>query len=429
MRAPQLIFIGIISLFLLLLLQSMLPVVKVRPLQGAVSIPEKPEFSWKGWFEGTYQQQEEEYFNETFGFRNIFVRINNQLDYSLFKIIHAKDVIEGKEGYLYELNYFKAYNGEDYKGLQFIEEMINKIKVIQDSLKKRGVDFVLVLAPGKASFFPEYIPDSYSTKLDTTNYEVLVPLAIEKGINVLDLNSLFISQRNISKYPLFPQYSIHWSIYGATVAMDTILKFIEKVRGVDMPEIRIDSMEWVHAYRPPDYDIADGMNMLFRKKTFPMGYPHVTYVRENKAKEKVLAIADSYYWTIYGNGVAWELFDDPEFWFLYNELHSVKAGGIIPREQIDLRTVLEKQDVVMLLGTEANYSRLGWGFVDDAYALYTASFSTFSRIREIEASIRATPSWFNAIREKAFARGIDLDSMIHMDAEYVYEQERLKQLQ
>ena len=83
-------------------------------LKGDVKSPNNVEFNLDNWIEGTYQQKKEEHLNEVFGFRSVFVRLNNQIVYSLFSKAKANGVIVGKENYLYEVDYINAYTGNDY---------------------------------------------------------------------------------------------------------------------------------------------------------------------------------------------------------------------------------------------------------------------------------------------------------------------------
>ena len=49
---------------------------------------------------------------------------------------------------------------------------IDKLIAIRDSLQKLDVDLLVVFAPSKAAFYPEFIPDSWSDNtMDTTNFE------------------------------------------------------------------------------------------------------------------------------------------------------------------------------------------------------------------------------------------------------------------
>ena len=67
--------------------QGKFHVVKLTPLKGAVSEPENTYFSFSDWFSGSYQERKEAYLNESFGFRTFFIRLNNQLAFSLFNCL------------------------------------------------------------------------------------------------------------------------------------------------------------------------------------------------------------------------------------------------------------------------------------------------------------------------------------------------------
>jgi hypothetical protein len=52
---------------------------EVAPLKGAITLPVKDTFSISAWLDGNYQVKQEEYLNQTFGLRSLFIRINNQI--------------------------------------------------------------------------------------------------------------------------------------------------------------------------------------------------------------------------------------------------------------------------------------------------------------------------------------------------------------
>ncbi len=102
-------------LFGILLLGISVPMIQhvteffsVNPLSGAVQNALPAEFSLKSWMDGTYQVQSDKYLNDGFGFRPSFVRLHNQLQFSLFSIPYANGVLIGKESYLYESSYIRA---------------------------------------------------------------------------------------------------------------------------------------------------------------------------------------------------------------------------------------------------------------------------------------------------------------------------------
>ena len=139
-------------------------------LKGAVEINPKPALNTNSWFDGNFQTKYEKYINDNIGFRPVFVRIRNQVAFSLYKKLNAVYVIRGKENYLYEINYIKAFNGTDFIGADSINFRAKKIKELQDSLESRNKILIICLAAGKGSFYPEYFPDKYKLPAtDSTN--------------------------------------------------------------------------------------------------------------------------------------------------------------------------------------------------------------------------------------------------------------------
>ena len=194
------------------LIQTKLNIFELSPLKGDVRYPAQAQFSISDWFSSKYQEEKETYLNSMFGFRSTCVRVNNQIAYSFFKKANANGVIIGKDNYLYEESYLNSYNGSDFLGQDSINHTLNRLKYLTDTLKKLNKQLIVVFAAGKASFYPEYIPDSYlKSNVDNTNYKALSIGAKNIGLNVIDFNAWFVKNKSISKYPLYPKHGIHWS--------------------------------------------------------------------------------------------------------------------------------------------------------------------------------------------------------------------------
>ena len=68
--------------------------------------------------------------------------------------------------------YIKSFYGVGFLGDKKIEKKVNKLKSVQDTLKKLNIDLIVVIAPGKGLFYPEYIPEDYLTGDSTkTSYK------------------------------------------------------------------------------------------------------------------------------------------------------------------------------------------------------------------------------------------------------------------
>jgi hypothetical protein len=430
MKNYKKILMGIMLLCLFLpLLQEELKMVEILSLKGAIVDPPKPGFHFSKWFEGTFQKEEEAYQNEKFGFRPLLIRLNNQIAFSFFNEAKAKGVIIGKEKYLYEENYIKAYYGKDFIGSQIIVDRLEKIKYLQDTLKKKNIDLIVIYASGKGSYFPEFIPEEYKTHRDTTNFETYVKKSKELGINHIDMYSYFIREKLKSKYPLYPKYGIHWSAYADFVVTDTLIRYIENLKKADLPELKIHSVVVSDSLRWRDYDVAEGMNLLFKLPSQKLAYPEYSFQEEHKIKPKALLIGDSFFWGIIGMGLANKFLTYPEFFYYANELY-LPDKPTKPREQIDLKSLIESQSLIIILTGDANLPHFGWSFINDAYMLYGKDTSKINTMRKEEkikkyiSQILNTPDWLDDLTKKAKTSGTPLDSIIRANAIYMVETEK-----
>lgn len=421
-----------ITLLPLPLVYNIFRLPKVGELFGDIQYTTEPVFSRHGWFEGTYQEQFEKFANENFGFRNFFVRLNNQIYFSLFKIPKARTAVIGKDLCLYERGYIKAVYGQDYVGEAEIKKKITQFKTVQDLLKKKNIDLILVFAPGKGSFFPEFIPDSLKSKPDTTNLSQYLRFAKEMNINYIDFNTYFIQQKNISPYPLYSKLGMHWSYYGFTLSMDSMVHYIEKLRTIDLPDIAFSNPELSNIPKFYDNDIEQGLNLLFPVDgNYPLAYPEIFYtINATKIKPKALFVADSYYWGIFNSGMPGNVFADTKFWYYNNEIFPDNYTKPTNVNTIDFKSEILKQDAIVVLSTDANLPKLGWGFIERAYDTFTgAGFENKYDDEEIKSSeelIRSDTNTMASLKQKALENKIPLDSMIKINAIWMIDQKRKK---
>lgn len=366
------LFYVIIILLILPIVQEKTNVIKVNPLKGSFQSEKIVEFSFQDWFEGIYSTKQDRYLNENFGFRNLFVRLYNQIQYSLFREAKANGVIIGKESYLYEENYILSYLGRDFIGEDKIKNRVEKLTKITDTLKTKNIDLLVILAPGKGSFYPEYIPEKYNPNYKTTtNYEVYKKIMLERNINLLDFYSWFINMKTLSKYPLFPKTGIHWSKYGEILVADSIIKYVNsKNRQLLKSEIIINDISYSTAVFDTDDDIEQGMNLLFNIKDLKMGYPDFKFEKSNVPGLKVLTVADSYYWGLFNSGLSKHAFNNGQFWFYNEEIYPESYHESLHVSDINLKESIESNDMIILLSTDANLYKFPFGFIDQAYSLY-----------------------------------------------------------
>ena len=416
-------------LFLPLIQSTCKLVINAYPLEGDVILPNEVECNKENWFSGQFQKEKEEYLNAMFGFRSLFVRLNNQIAYSVFNKANANGVIIGKENYMYEINYINGYTGADYLGNSEIDSVCNKLKFISDTLHKLNKELIVIFAAGKASFYPEFIPNQFLPKKGTSNYEALSEKINRLGICNIDFNKWFVQNKYKSKYPLYPQHGVHWSWYGASLAADSLINYIEYKRKIDIPNLKINSIE-IDDAKYGDADIANGMNLLFKFKSFKMAYPNLkTEDDSGKTKPSVLVISDSFYWTMYNLGIT-NSFKNSHFWYYNKQVYPKTDNNEVLVSQLNLNDEIKNHDLFIIMASETSIKDIGWGAIKQFNAFFkgqknplTTSQSPeyLSKRNEIISIIKTNTQWLADAEKRAKDKGISLDSSIVLEAMWQIE--------
>ena len=420
-------------LFLIILLGMLLPgiqnnilKIKMKPLIGIKDTLTKPVFTTKTFRNMTFQERMGTWYTQQLGFRPWLIRLRNQVDYSLFNYTNSEGVVIGKEGDLFLGSYINNYCGIEFQGVRKINYEVKRLSLISRELKKKNVDLLIVLAPGKATFDQEMIPERFR-KRPVTNYGYYSTQLASAGLNVMDLNAWFRNMKNKASYPFFSKNGVHWSSYAVALAADTLIKYIEKIRGIDMPEISIPHVTMSDSLHSSDNDAADLMNLLRDPYNGPMPYPEFTYNQAGKTRPNVVTIADSYWWGIITTGISRNIFGKARYWFYGKDIYEDenKVGTVAT---IDMHAELEQQDVVILLLSEATWQLFPFGF-SDAFLKNFAPETEADREAQIGIlmdNIRRTPDWYRAVADKAARLHVPVEEQLRQDALYLIDQEKNK---
>lgn len=284
--------------------------------------PEKKldKLSWASWWSGRYQEQRNDLLNDSIGFRPDLVRLTNQLDYTLFHKINGSNVVLGKDDYLFESGYIKEYNGIDYAGADAIQQACYKMRRIQDTLEKLGKTFVFAISPSKAYFFPEKIPASMLVRgRHQTTYTSFRQAALSQQVHMVDFNDWFLKMKDTSRHVLITRQGIHWSLYGATLAADSMLRYMTQAGVKALPRLDITGVEYSDEPRSADADLGRVLNMIYPLAGNKYSYPKYDYIKADTAGQaKVIFIGDSFLWLWIDNGMVQHTGKTWEFWYYYN---------------------------------------------------------------------------------------------------------------
>jgi len=422
----HILFYTILLLLAWLAVYSFVQKEEIFPLNGAVKTVEKPTFNWKDLLSGDFQKNMDARTQNKFCYRSLLIRLRNQLDYSLFDEIHARNVVEGKEQYLYEQNYIDAYLGKDFIGENRIEKKVKQIKFLQDTLATMDKTLLVTLAAGKASFYPEYLPSEYDDyKKTLNNYEYYAEQLAVQNVNHIDFNSLFLAMKDTSQYLLYPKMGIHWSCYGEWFVADSIINYLENKMQKDLPDLVCERLDF---YSPPvgrDKDLVDGMNLLLSMDKTEMAYPKIRFDKEGKFQPKATVVADSYYWGLENIGFGKDVFTDSDFRFYNNEIYN-SNGDYKKAAHIDALTEAMEKDVILLMVTEGTISGFPWSYIQDLYdSIRNPTYDKIKverQIRNIMKDIKNDKKWYDYLVQEAKKNQQSIDTVLYLNAKFFYEQ-------
>lgn len=430
-------FLVLLALLFLPMMQTCFHLVNEKPLNGAFVEAKKPIIAIDRLINETLQDSLMTWCTEQTGFRKSMIRLNNQLMYSVFGETTANGVVKGKDGYnFFMMPYIKSYTGLTYLGKDQITKKTQQIKLIQDMLSTKDVTLLPVFAPGKASYYPELIPDKYiEQRRETNNYEEYLKAFAEQDVEMIDFNRWFCDRRGTEKHAIYCNIGTHWTVYGASLAMDSLVNYMESKNHQTQVHAYIKEFDSTYLLEQ-DNEIYRIMNLAFPIKHDIVDQPEFGYTEGYKPK--VLAISDSYWWSIYATDIALHqnLFSNGGFWY-YNKTIFPKSDPVKTTASIDYKKEIEKQEFVLLICTEASNNIWPYNFIERYLSAYDNAFrnkqpnqydaadTLYSlykneRIESIIQYIKNSPDWFESIKSHAVEKEITLEQALWDAADYTY---------
>jgi len=205
------------------------------------------------------------------------------------------------------------------------------------------------------------------------------------------------------------------------IGIDTISKKISSVSGVKVSDIIINRpITFSGDIKTPDADVEEIMNLYLDIPKDAMPYPTFKYRNSTVSKPKVLVISDSYYWQVYNQNVAHNLFDWGGFWYYsktgYKQENSNEIKFSV--EQAHFQNELVKQNVIVLLASQATLNYFPFDFDKKAYFEFMPQDS-LSLNNYYKDEIRNNAVWYKTIVDKARANSVSEDEQLIKDADWM----------
>lgn len=385
MRPSRLALIGAFLLFLVLPgLQMRYRFVPEVELSGVVVGAPRPKPTLAGWWKGELQEQAEAWFDERVGFRGHGVRTDNQIGLSVFRQASSRaedTVILGQRMQVYADAYVTAFDGIDGFRDQRLRKVARGLRRLQEGLRRRGIAFVFLISPSKASIYPEYLPPGFvrpDGERPPTTYERILPLLRSEGIEVVDGHAIFAAEKARSPRLLFPPGGVHWNRYGAALVLREVWRRLGEQLGRPLVDLRVGAVREDDGPDRRDQE-TDGADLLNAWHVghggwkFPRPELH-THGGGGASRPRLVVVGDSFWWVPHAIVGERGMASRYDFFYYFNEAERLQFGRNEPRVKgpqglppgMSWDHVFTA-DAVVIETNEAGLGDAGWGFVREAF--------------------------------------------------------------
>ena len=377
-------------------------------LKGAFVKPVRPQFSIDSVNELKFQKQFEDYQNFNFGLRGFLVKIRNSVEYILYRELSNKNYIVGKDNFIFDIYKIENTLGLRYNRKEKTEDAVKKIKFLQEGLENHGVKVMCMLVPSKEKAISEYLPSYYKNMLRSeTTYGDFAQGLKKFNIPTLDYCLFFDKIKGPTPYPLFTKSGVHWSMFGASLAQDTLLKWIQKAVGKPIPGYRRNGVELSDTARIDDNDNEWALNLFFSLGQSKYLYPKLEMIESTKKnyRPKVIVIGDSFIWQFRNLKMVGQIFSpDSKFLHYFGETYApFDDQQFGKKEKLDVMRELESADIVILEGSIGTIDIYPFGVAEYYYNNVTKP----EVVEYVRKYVATNPTVLEGLKKRNAPKSID----------------------
>ena len=178
--------------------------------------------AWKRW-PGAFEAA----FADRFGGRDRLIKLHHAAKAVGFGVSPVDKVLIGRDGWLYFLGEDGRAIDRDWRGVvpydrDVPQRVAAEFRRRHDWLAQRGIGYVVMVVPDKATIYPEHLPRwvrqvDPSTRLD----RLYAALEAHPEMTVLDLRPALVAAK--ARQRIYFRTDSHWNYAGASVAYDVLM--------------------------------------------------------------------------------------------------------------------------------------------------------------------------------------------------------------
>lgn len=405
-----------------------------KKLNGVEVPAPMPEMTFQNFSNSHFQDGTEAYLKQNFGFRQPLIRFYNQYLWDFYGKTYGNQGILtlGKEGWLYE-----PWSVDDYYQVQFrnhapdINQMtaqlakeVKRVYQLQHILEPYGCHLFVTLVPSKDLIYPEYLPDH-----PVSNYKGEEKMSARfffkdeyerLGVNHLDLGEYFLQMKDTADFFIFPQTGTHWSKYSALFAADTLIRYMEHLGGVNMPNMVIGPRTLQDA-QDADTDLENLLNLIRPLDRPQCYYATATVDHDSTAvMTKMITIGDSFWWNVISQMPVQHIFSAFPYWYYNSSIYYDPPRQSV--KEIDLVDEILSADFINLFYSSTQLYKLNNGFTKQALLALCYDPEDIDSVNNVLAQhIRSDAAWMEKLIVRAEEKGKPIEDVVHDEAQWLID--------
>jgi len=404
--------------------QREVKIFKIRPLSGVVEAPEVEKFSFKNYYNATFQRSLEKNLELSFGFREPLIRLYNQYVWDFYKIKYSQQVLVGKENWLFPNWHLMAPECSKELTDRFDKQALYLYQ-LSNLLKEYNTHLLVCFIPSKLDIYKEYVTDGIGRKDDFNPIDYFCNKFDDSGVNYINFTQMFYDFKDTAVFMPFTPMSAHWSNIASVYATDSILKRFESLSGINMPKLKTGN-PYIGKTREPDNDLELLLNLhrpFFRQIDY---YVDVEVIKDSTTTHPMmLTIGDSHFWTVSYNIPLRDIFSRFPYWYYANTIYfDGKQKNVAQVNKI--KEFIDADFILMMYSSNQVYN------IDMDLLAWTLVSMCVDK-EEVDRVINATmediisdAGWRKNVEQKALNRNQTFEEAVYSDARYIVRERLYK---
>ena len=171
-----------------------------------------------------YLRQVQTYLGDQFGFRAELIHWYHIVKTRWLGVSSSEQVVIGKKGWLFyagdqALSDFRCIAPFTQAELESWRRLLERR---EEWLRRRGIRYLVVIAPNSHTIYPEYLPD-WATRLHQKSRldQLIAHLRANSRIQILDVRPALLEGKRRGR--LYMRTDTHWNDHGAFIAYEQIM--------------------------------------------------------------------------------------------------------------------------------------------------------------------------------------------------------------